>query len=54
MCWEVSALGALKKKKRSVMGQGLPFELIHRSYNYLEKMFWMPTVPGKVLMSTSC
>lgn len=36
------------------MDQGLPFELIHMSYNYLAKMFWMPTVPGEVLMSTSC
>ena len=41
-------------KKCSVIVQGLPLEFIHVGYDYLAEVFWMPTVPSKILMSTSC
>lgn len=41
-------------KKSFVMVQGLPLEFLHVGSDYLAKVFWMPTVPSKVLMSTSC
>lgn len=33
---------------------GLPFEPTHIGHYYLAKVFWIPTLPGKLLIETPC